>query len=619
MTVARSMARLAESPRLTIALRDAELLAADAARSTDPHGDARRLRVALDGDDDVVSIASLHALGSIADPLADEVLVEMLRRGVEPLAGHAAWVLAARRPDDRAIPLLADLALSGGFAGMLAERTLIEWARMAPRAVIVPTVLGNRRPATDRSHLRAGSVRRSDGLVIVQPFLHARLDESGSSLGAGDAGGIASLLRSLGTSLSKLENVNEVITITRGAPGESAGTEAASGHIADRHRLERIPYGVGATVPWREAWRYRSHLEHEMTAIGRALGDRRVVWHLRMADVGTLAASAVARRLGQPVVFTAAPDPHVVIDALEDDGRLDRATFGRADAEFQYWFRARMVERLSAQVEHLALLPRTTLQRELIDLVGLDEDDLRRRSDVVPEGVDVKSIDAAIGRFASPSFRSPLVAEVLDGLPSRRRSLPWIVTVGRMNSMKGLHRIVAAVAARPDLAARFNVVMVGGDLVAPSSDERRALAEIDRAGGALSDGVVTVLGHRPPSDICDLLVHAAETDSIYVCASDKEEFGLAIVEALAAGLVVVAPQRGGPRTYIDHGRNGVLCDTSSSEAVAAAIEHADVLRADRHRRHSSRAHVRAEMSVDAMAEQLAAIYATLAPASAHAA
>ena len=83
---------------------------------------------------------------------------------------------------------------------------------------------------------------------------------------------------------------------------------------------------------------------------------------------------------------------------------------------------------------------------------------------------------------------------------------------------------------------------------------------------------MTVLGHRPPADICDLLVHAAEHDAIYVCASDKEEFGLAIVEALAAGLVVVAPQRGGPRTYIDHGRNGVLCDTASVPAIAEAID-----------------------------------------------
>ena len=128
-----------------------------------------------------------------------------------------------------------------------------------------------------------------------------------------------------------------------------------------------------------------------------------------------------------------------------------------------------------------------------------------------------------------------------------------------------------------------------------------------------------MLGHRPPADICDLLVHAAEHDAIYVCASDKEEFGLAIVEALAAGLVVVAPQRGGPRTYVDHGRNGVLCDTASVPAIAAAIDQADTMRADPDRRATSRTHVRAEMSVDAMAETLAGIYGSLAPAASNAA
>ncbi len=627
MTVAMSLDRLRELPRLTLALREAEMLAFEAARSAHPHADARRLRDGVEGDDGVMSIASIHALGAIADPLADEILISVLGGADESLVSHAAWVLAARRPDERATSMLAGLVAEGGFAGMLAERTLIEWARMAPGSIAAPLVPGHRNAAVDRSHLRSERLRRgrfgipaSDaGLVVVQPFLHARLDESGSLLGAGDAGGIASLLRSLGTSLSTIDGVDEVITITRAVPGSDGSAEATSVHIADRHRVERIPYGTGPSVPWREAWQYRAHLEHEMTAIGRALDDRRVVWHLRMADVGTLAAAAVARRLGQPVVFTAAPDPHVVIDALEADGRLDRASFAAADNEHQYWFRARMVERLSAQVDHLALLPRPTLQQELVELVGLDEDDLRRRSHVVPEGVDVRSIDAAIERFETPSPTSALVADVLAALPPHRRSLPWIVTVGRMNPMKGLHRIVAAVAARPDLADRFNVVMVGGDLVDPSPEERRALGDIDRASSTLEDGVVTVLGHRPPNDICDLLVHAAENQAIYVCASDKEEFGLAIVEALAAGLVVVAPQRGGPRTYVDHGRNGLLCDTSSVESIAAAIDQADRMRSDRARLDASRDHVRAEMSVDAMAQKLASIYATLAPARSRAA
>jgi hypothetical protein len=201
MTVAVSLARLRESPRLTLALREAELLAFEAARSTHPRADAGRLREAVEGSDGVVAIASLHALGAIADRSADDALVRALRHGCETLTSHAAWVLAARRPDERAVPILADLASEGGFAGMLAERTLIEWARMAPASVVAPFVLGRRSPAVDRSHLRPERLRRrrsgglapDAGLVVVQPFLHARLDQSGSLLGAGDAGGIASL------------------------------------------------------------------------------------------------------------------------------------------------------------------------------------------------------------------------------------------------------------------------------------------------------------------------------------------------------------------------------------------------------------------------------------------
>ena len=54
---------------------------------------------------------------------------------------------------------------------------------------------------------------------------------------------------------------------------------------------------------------------------------------------------------------------------------------------------------------------------------------------------------------------------------------------------------------------------------------------------------------------------------VYVCGSLKEEFGLALIEALAAGLVVVGPDGGGPATYIEDGVTGFLVDTRSPRAV----------------------------------------------------
>ena len=112
-------------------------------------------------------------------------------------------------------------------------------------------------------------------------------------------------------------------------------------------------------------------------------------------------------------------------------------------------------------------------------------------------------------------------------------------------------------------------MIVGGDLAAPSVVERSVLAAIDRlvpVGDRTARGLV-LLGGRPRADVARLLVAAARgraggwpAGGVYVDGAWKEEFGLAVIEALAAGLVVVAPSTGGPPTYVDDGDIGVLVD-----------------------------------------------------------
>ena len=75
-------------------------------------------------------------------------------------------------------------------------------------------------------------------------------------------------------------------------------------------------------------------------------------------------------------------------------------------------------------------------------------------------------------------------------------------------------------------------------------------------------------GWPPPSWVFGDLI---APHGVYVCGSLKEEFGLALIEALAAGLVVVGPEGGGPATYIDEGVTGFLVDTRSPRAVGAGI------------------------------------------------
>jgi glycosyltransferase involved in cell wall biosynthesis len=158
------------------------------------------------------------------------------------------------------------------------------------------------------------------------------------------------------------------------------------------------------------------------------------------------------------------------------------------------------------------------------------------------------------------------------------------------------------------LLSEFNVVVVGGDLYSPTAVEQSAIDLIRHAAVGAPVGAVTLAGHLPPAAVADLMAYVAETNGLYVAASDKEEFGLAIVEAMAAGNVVVAPVRGGPGSYIADGDTGVLCDSTSVPLLRKAIVQACMLVGDPERQRRIRHEVHSHLSVSTMAEQLASLY-----------
>jgi glycosyltransferase involved in cell wall biosynthesis len=207
----------------------------------------------------------------------------------------------------------------------------------------------------------------------------------------------------------------------------------------------------------------------------------------------------------------------------------------------------------------------------------------------------------------------PVVADLrrrTGAMPPERRDLPLLVTVGRLAAIKGIDRVVAAWAGDPVLRADMNLVVVGGDLEDPSPEEREVLAAIDAVVGRwpqAREGLV-MLGHRPHLDAARVLAHAATGEGVYVCGSAKEEYGLAIVEALGAGLAVVAPRAGGPATSVEDGRTGVLVDGTRVDAIRAGIHGARALAAVPGRAEAARAAVHGEMTIEHMAGRLVGLY-----------
>lgn len=465
-----------------------------------------------------------------------------------------------------------------------------------------------------------------DGLTVAQLFLHADIDPTLSSAGAGDNGGIATLLVRLGDALvaDPSAGVQRVITLSRGPVAQAAADLLDIGTIASGHIYGHVPLRQEA-VPSAAAWPLRVTARRGIRRILRAAGHVDLL-HLRMADVGSLAAADVARELGIPVVFTVAPDPHGVIQSMDRSGMLTRAQFGDADMEEHFWFRARLVQSLASNAAHTVLFPRPQLQRDMSQLVGIDITAHPERHTIVAEGVDLEVVDRAVATVRASAEPMPeAVADLrrrVEQLAPARRALPFIVSVGRLHRVKGMATLVEAWARGP-LRDRANLLIVGGDLGRPSRDEREQLDRIDAVvpAHARADAGLVLAGHQP-NDVAALwlaavrfgMPHLTAPGGVYVCASLKEEFGIALLEAMATGLMVVAPDGGGPATYVENGITGVLTETWDAgrleDAIGAALDAAALPEGDR----AERAHdmVRSSFTIQAMASALGSVYQDVA-------
>ncbi|RIJ71245.1 glycosyltransferase [Nakamurella silvestris] len=537
------------------------------------------------------------------------IAVRLLRRTAaapdEPADVRRAAVAAIgdRRDDAFAVDVIHQLAGAGD--------------ELAADAQLAAYDLAPQRPRT----------RTRNGLTVAQLFLHADLDRSVSMAGAGDNGGVATLLVRLGGALVEQYGVDRVLTLSRG------GADGAARSLVPRedHELVSIPLlstPLGSTQAW-PAWIAAER------AIRRALiaqGPVDVI-HLRMAEVGSMAAAAAAQSLGIPIVFTLAPDPHSVIHSLDMSGSMSRADFGLHDAREHFWFRLRLVRTLADSAAKVVLFPRAELTEDLKDLVGIDITDEPGRFEVVPEGIDItvtaRALQEAVAfadRRAGSAPISPTVdafdelGELVRGLPPHRQGLPLAISVGRLHRVKGMATVAQAWAEHPALRDRCNLLVVGGDLARPSEDERGQLGAIDSVLQRHPEAAAGFLlaGHRSNDTVARWLAAtrtglgpAIGPAGIYVCGSLKEEFGLAILEALATGLVVVAPDAGGPATYIEHGRTGVLVRTSDTAALAEGMCQAlDLAVAPDRSVHRGRAQhlVDERFTVQAMASTLATLY-----------
>jgi glycosyltransferase-like protein len=180
-----------------------------------------------------------------------------------------------------------------------------------------------------------------------------------------------------------------------------------------------------------------------------------------------------------------------------------------------------------------------------------------RAATVVPNGVDPE-------RFAAPD--QARLSELRSRIPPDRF---LFLGVGGIEPRKGTRHAFEALArlkrARGPVAT---LAIIGGHSFQDYTAYRdAALAALPELGLALGEDVVQ-LGTVSDADLAGWY-HAADT----LCfPSTKEGWGLVVLEAMAAGLPVVASDLPVFAEYLTDGRSALLPPVGDPEALAAAME-----------------------------------------------
>ncbi|MBV9142462.1 MAG: glycosyltransferase family 4 protein [Pseudonocardiales bacterium] len=410
------------------------------------------------------------------------------------------------------------------------------------------------------------------GLTVVQCALWGSLFRPG----VGDSGGLSVFLTALGDSLAQHPRIGTVITLALANEDELAhrdrwATPLSAGHVAlTIPNFDRGGWGPDTTE------QTHPELSWWLAYLLRAHSLKPDVVHVRFSDDATWAVARTALRLGAGLAYTVAPDPHrtVLERHLAGPGELDEPAL---QFDLHRMFLADvMVGRADTIIGIAGHASRDELARYFPRLAADAPDS--KSVHVIPEGL-------------APLRSSPnderdgadLVTELFrpkDGLPFLDRAhagVTLLFNVGRLNPIKQQDVLVEA-WLESGLVDRTVLVLIGGSPDHPTPTERdmadrlrSLIASVPLAAGRIA--IMPALGNRQvrllESAVGRLLPAAGP--HVYVCASAKEEFGIAVLEAMDAGLLAIGPRRGGLSHYIRPGKNGFLVDTSTSATLSTDL------------------------------------------------
>ena len=395
-----------------------------------------------------------------------------------------------------------------------------------------------------------------------------------------DFGGQLVYVKELALAMGNLGHKADIVTrriIDPDWPEFEAPTDAYPDH--ENVRILRIPCGPDTFLPKEELWPYLgTEFVPRLLDLYEREGSLPDVVTGHYGD-GGLCAALIEERTGIPFSFTA----HSLGAQKMDKMRIPRTDI--AEVDDRYHFSTRIVaERLAMNRSNVNV---TSTSQERFNQYthnayrgAVDPTDDTRFA-AVPPGVALHIFDKSARFEDEEAVRDHIQTSLERDLRPDRISLPCVVASSRLDPKKNHLALVEAFAESPTLRESANLVILTGSLDNPledygaANDEERAVLDslmevIDRAR---MRGEVSMFAVRGQRALAATYRHLAQRRSVFALTALYEPFGLAPLEAMAAGLPAVVTKFGGPSESMREGDEeyGILVDPTDPEEVGAGL------------------------------------------------
>lgn len=394
-------------------------------------------------------------------------------------------------------------------------------------------------------------------LTIAQFMFHGSITQPG----VGDSGGLSIFLNQLGDALTENQNIHQIITFVTSPKSASLLSSEENGNQA--HLLVTLPVHDQRLLDRDNYVAYPLQLKTFLRLFLKEINFLPHVFHLRFNDILTFTAAELAWELKIKTILTLTADPHRAIEKHYET----RSNLKPEDHQIlnQSLVHVLFADQLLHHSDAVVILPS---KHGILDLLPyfpqLPQTFRNKTFAIIPEGIEIAPANSYQYDQIQPALtrikRSPV-----DSSHANRR---LILNVGRLSPIKQQNLLVEA-WLKSDLWHEFDLILIGGSPSNPTPSEQKIIHSIEKLleQNPVARPYFFLLPALPNHQIRALETYLSDRNPldqppVYVCSSLKEEFGIAILEAMSAGWLAIGPKAGGLSSYIRDGENGFLMDTS---------------------------------------------------------